>query len=587
MKRRIRTKMMISVAVIVTLALLTSGVSAYVYFYDVLKKQVMSDERDKTSRTAGQLRYVQEDIRQLAQYILVDADIQARINAVYSSDDYERLSALDSLRTKLNQYLLLKNWIESIVLVDKNAQAVSTNLLSNAYHTETLKESWYVRHQERGVHAGFSEVHRIARPSESVPVISYLINFNPQLDPESRLHQLIIHVNADYIANSLPADKQGYDAYYLLGPDNQILAGSDSNPDVAELPLDRLSGQEPVYQDEQGRQIVTINATMGDWKLVTVMAKVQMQRQINSILILFMVIILVTIVVILIALTSLVTNITRPISKLTHAMKEASIGRLNATVDIRSGDEIELLGEGFNRMLHDLKSYIDQSVEDGKLRQKLQYDLLLSQVNPHFIYNTLNTVIYMAQRDGNRDIAKMVDSFIRLLQSAVLVEQNGHHCTLAEEIASVEHYLIIQNYRYPDRFAVNWQVDEQWRSVRIPRTIIQPLVENALFHGLMPNAEEQGTIRIRIGDSGGFLCIEVEDDGVGMDQALIDGFEQDVNGQNAPEQAGSASRRSIGLANVRDRLQSICGPAASLRIRRLAPGGTCVKLSIPLPNLAG
>lgn len=578
MRRRIKTKIIASVAIIVTAALLVSGIFAYSYFYSVLKKQVMNDESIKVSQTANQLRYVQDDVYQFAQYILIDAEIQSRINSIYSFDSYERLSAEDWLRTKLNRYMLLKNWIVSVVLVDKNGKAFSTATTSNAYHSETLSENWYQNHLARNVHAGFSGVHLLKRAQDTVPVISYIIRFNPELDANSKLHQLIVHVNADYISNVLPAERSGYDGYYLLGAQNQILAGSNpaiDDPTIRE-PLDRVSVP-PLYQGENSKQIVTINGMMkDDWKLVSVKPKSTVQREINSILYIYILIAAVTLLAILIALTPLILNMTRPLSQLANAMKEASIGRLHATVNIRSGDEIELLGEGFNRMLHDLQKYIRQSIEDEKIKQKLQFDLLMSQVNPHFIYNTLNTVIYMAQREGKADIVRMVDAFIRLLQSAVLVEGKGHQWTIEEETESVKHYLIIQNYRYPDRFQVEWQVDDRLRNCFIPRTILQPLIENALFHGIMPNPEP-GKILVRVAEDHDYLRIEVEDNGVGMDDLLITNFERGVSIREA------ASRmRPIGLANVRDRIRTFCGPAAAMNIYRLPSGGTRIRIAIPL-----
>jgi len=381
----------------------------------------------------------------------------------------------------------------------------------------------------------------------------------------------------------LQADLEGYDAYYLLGAQNQILAGSGPGLDAPAIrkPLERL-GQLSVYQGETSEQIITMNGMMMDnWKLLTEKPKSAVKRHINSIMYIFILLTIVTILVILMVLTPLIHNITRPISKLTNAMKEASIGRLHTTVHIRSGDEIELLGNGFNRMLQDLQSYISQSIEDEKIKQNLQVELLLSQVYPHFIYNTLNTVIYMAQRDGNSDIVRMVDAFIRLLQSAVLLEGTAHQWTIEEEIDSVKHYLIIQNYRYPERFEVNWQVDENMLSRVIPRTILQPLIENALFHGIMPNPEP-GVITVLIQADESSLRIEVDDSGIGMDSRLIERFEQGLSAK-----AASSRMRPIGLANVRDRIRNFCGPGSALNISRLPEGGTSIRIKIPLSQTTG
>ncbi|TYP79369.1 cache domain-containing sensor histidine kinase [Paenibacillus methanolicus] len=584
MRARIKTKVIASVAVIVSLALLASGVIAYSYFNKILKKQIMKDESIQLSQTAGQLRYFQNDLRNMAYNILVDPGIQSRMKTIYSSDLYERLNGQVEMSTYLNQFLLLKNGIESIVLVGKDGQAFSTNRLLNDYYTKTLQEEWYRNHEERNVHSGFSEVHHLKRGQETTDIVSYINWYNPVLDAQSNLRELIIHVNLAYITEAISVEREeGYDAYYLLDADNRTIMGNGSGIDEVsyDLPLHDLA-QSTVFQKESRKQLITINGMMWDgWKLVTAKPKSAIQRDINSIMYIFILITVVTLIIILLALTPLIHNITRPISKLTTAMKEASMGRLHATVAIRSGDEIELLGEGFNRMLHELQNYISQSIADEKIKQKLQFDLLLSQINPHFIYNTLNTVIYMAQLEGNKDIVQMVSAFIRLLQESVLITETDYQCTVKEEIESVRHYLTIQKFRYPDRFEVRWQIDDVLLEQVIPRTILQPLIENALFHGII-SKPEPGTITVRMEMDPNYLYILVEDDGVGIDQEAVDRFEQSLI-----EQDVSGHMRPIGLANVRDRLRSFYGPAAVMHIVRMPIVGTQIKITIPLTQSPG
>jgi two-component system sensor histidine kinase YesM len=278
----------------------------------------------------------------------------------------------------------------------------------------------------------------------------------------------------------------------------------------------------------------------------------------------------------MLTLTPVIANITKPIFKLTNAMKLASMGKFETAVSIRSGDEIELLGNGFNRMLQDIQKYIDQSIEDEKIKRRLQIDLLLSQINPHFIYNTLNTVIYMAQQQGNHEIVRMMESFIRLLQDTVTVAEDGYFATVKEEVDHVKDYLTIQHYRYPDRFVIDWQVDEDIGGERIPRTLIQPLVENALFHGIIPNSE-QGTISISLLRSDQRLQIRVADNGTGMDASLIDKFHK---GEEISDPG--SGMRSIGLANVRDRILSYYGSLSDIRIDSEVGKGTLISITIPL-----
>lgn len=577
MRRRIKSKIIVSVALIISLALLASGTFTYFYFSAILKEQVIRDDTIKLQQTARQIAFIQNDIRQLAQYILVDAELQARVGAVYSADIYERLSNEEWLSTKLKNYLLLKDYIDSIVLVGKEERVISTNRPANDYYAGTLREDWYRDFLKRGVHAGFSGPHRLESQTGGSEAISYIIKFNPLLDPDGPLHYLIIHINLNHFAKAVPYEDPEFEGFYLADAGNTLLLGKRDVGDAVRLDA-LVAASEPgsAMHVETDDHIIHLNRAMDDdWKLVSVKATRSVLQEIDFILYFFILSTLVSIGIILLALTPIISNITRPISRLTQAMKQASMGKMNAKVAVDSGDEIQLLGEGFNRMLDSLDAYIRQSVEDEKIKRKLQLDLLLSQINPHFIYNTLNTVIYMAQEKGNRDIVVMMESFIRLLQEAFMVSEDGFHSTVSDEMESVRHYLVIQEYRYPDRFAVDWRVDEQALNVKVPRTILQPLVENALYHGIIPKPEK-GAIEIRIQLREQRLHIRVADNGVGMAPSLIAQFESGRDIHRSDSRV-----RPIGLANVRDRLANLYGPAASMRIESEPGRGTAISIRLP------
>jgi two-component system sensor histidine kinase YesM len=272
--------------------------------------------------------------------------------------------------------------------------------------------------------------------------------------------------------------------------------------------------------------------------------------------------------------TPIIVNLSKPISSLTKAMKRVSQGDLQTVVSIKSKDEFQMLGEGFNRMVSELRKSIDKSIEDEQIKQRLQMDLLLSQINPHFIYNTLNTVIYMGQREGNKDIVKIVGSFISLLQDTIRTGEDGYFATIKEEVEQVSNYIVIQNYRYPNRFHLDWQVDPRALDEIVPRTIIQPLVENAIIHGVIP-ADEFGSIVVRISLGNQFVTIEVEDDGMGMPTDRLEDLKW---GQDLFDSTGM---KSIGLANVRDRILHTYREHATMTIDSELNKGTKISIQIP------
>ncbi|WP_198510318.1 sensor histidine kinase [Bacillus solitudinis] len=575
---KIKTKMTLSVVLIITVALLFSGAYTYSFFSDILIDQVMKDESTKLNQTAEQIRYIQDDIQQFTQYILVDDEIQSRINKIYSSNDYyQNLINKDWLSKKLKSYLLLKDYIDSVVLVSKDKTVISSDNRTNEYYKTTLNESWYKEFIQRDVYSGFSTIHPLQSHQKSIGAISYIVPFNSILNPESKLHYLIVNIDLTHFIKMINNGKTEYETISLIDSKNSSLYTSNQRltRDV-EIVLSRVN-QELSYQEENTTQIINVNQSMNDgWKLVTIKSKRTVLEQIDFIFSFILATTVVSIFLILVILTPILLNITKPIIKLTQAMKRVSMGDLNTKVTISSKDEIETLGNGFNQMVDELRTYISQSIKDEQIKQKLQMDLLRSQINPHFIYNTLNTVIYMAQKQGNQDIVKMMESFIGLLQDAIKEGTKGYFVTLKEEMEIVEHYIVIQEFRYPNRFEVLWDIEPTSKEIYIPRTILQPLVENALFHGIVPNMEV-GTIRIISNIEREQLVIKVKDNGVGINEEIKRKFNKGL-----PISESGAHLRPIGLTNVRDRILRLYDKEASIEIENSVEGGMNIIIRLPI-----
>jgi two-component system, sensor histidine kinase YesM len=571
----IKKKIILSVALIVSIALLLSGTTTYSYVSNVLIEQVKKDEAAKLKQKADQLQFIQNDLGQFAQYILVDEDIQFRIQKMYSAQDqYEKLTNQNWLTRKLNSYLLLKNYIDSVILVSNDETVITSSLINQQYHKTILKEEWFTHFLKRDIYGGFSDVHLIKNNQRSTKVISYIIRYNRQLNPESKLNYLIINFNLSHLSSMMGETKKDYEDFYLLNSEDSVLLSIKNQPASITSILEN-NKKKANYIVESDQQIISVNQDMKDqWKVVSVRSKETLLHKVDFIFYFITGVTLLSIVLIMLIVTPIIVNLSKPISSLTKAMKKVSLGDLQTAVSITSKDEFQLLGDGFNQMVSELQKYIHKSIEDEQIKQRLQMDLLLSQINPHFIYNTLNTVIYMGQREGNKDIVKIVGSFISLLQDTIRSGEDAYFATIKEEVDQVRNYIIIQHYRYPNRFLLDWQVDPRALDEQVPRTIIQPLVENAIIHGVIP-ADEFGTIRVKITLGIHLVTIEVEDDGIGMH---TDRLEELKLGQDVFDSTGM---KSIGLANVRDRILHTYGELANMTIDSELYRGTKITIQIP------
>jgi two-component system sensor histidine kinase YesM len=264
---------------------------------------------------------------------------------------------------------------------------------------------------------------------------------------------------------------------------------------------------------------------------------------------------------------------TRPIEQLYQAAVSVSEGSLETKVNIRTNDELELLGNAFNQMLDSINSYIVQMEQHEKEKKEMELEQLLLQINPHFIYNTLNTIVYMAQIKGHDDIIQYTNAFIGLLQDTLKIEKEGSLVGLDAEIATIQKYLMLMSYRYPNRFQTIYSIDESVEMCRVPSVMLQPIVENAIFHGLAIS-KKPGVLEISAKRQDEDVVIEVEDNGCGMSEETLRKIWTD-EGNNRD------TMRKIGISNVRKRLKAMYGENCSFTIESEEGKGTRVRIRIP------
>ncbi len=267
-----------------------------------------------------------------------------------------------------------------------------------------------------------------------------------------------------------------------------------------------------------------------------------------------------------------INRITSPIHTITAAMQEAYHGNLSVQTDIHSGDEIEILSTCFNKLVVDLREYIDHVIEEEQKKKEMHMDLMLSQIHPHFIYNTLNNIVYLIEEHNDQDAIDMIYALIELLQNSVKLGKRDILSTVTEEIALVEAYTAIASMRYPNAFALHIHSDPRLHSYCVPRILIQPLVENALLHGIIP-AQRFGTIEItlRALPNTDRLEIVVADDGLGIASERL--------GEILSKEDQS-SLHGVGLSNIHNRLQFLYKDSYYFAVQNLEPHGTKITIRI-------
>ncbi|MDO3408355.1 histidine kinase [Saccharibacillus sp. CPCC 101409] len=277
-------------------------------------------------------------------------------------------------------------------------------------------------------------------------------------------------------------------------------------------------------------------------------------------------------------------SITRPVEQLTKAAQELAKGRFDRQIKVSSTDEIAFLATTFEHMRINLNELILEMREKARLESELQQSRLLlkesqlrslqSQINPHFLFNILDTLSKKAFLEGAEETSDLLVSVAGLLRYNL--KRLDRSVTLHDEVRVIRQYMEIQTARFTDRLRLNLDIDDSCLSVSIPGLTLQPIVENAVIHGIEPN-EDGGTIDIRIADGGDEVMIEVADNGPGMSRQKIRRILEEGDGEGEAE----GHSTGIGFGNVVRRLRLFYGIEDVIEIDSGEGRGVRVLLKIP------
>ena len=225
------------------------------------------------------------------------------------------------------------------------------------------------------------------------------------------------------------------------------------------------------------------------------------------------------IAVALVISSEIARNITFPIQKLRDSMKRVQKGDFSAAeIEVYSDNEIGSLTRSFNVMTHKIQDLMAQNIQEQEQKRKIELKALQSQINPHFLYNTLDSIIWMAEGKKNEEVVLMTASLARLLRQSISIE--NELVTIGQEIEYVRSYLTIQKMRYKDKLEFEINVDSRITHAQIIRLVLQPIVENAIYHGLKYK-ESKGMLKVHGYELGERIIIDITDDGVGMDEETL------------------------------------------------------------------
>lgn len=251
----------------------------------------------------------------------------------------------------------------------------------------------------------------------------------------------------------------------------------------------------------------------------------------------FMIIILFVAIIGYVLSRILSNRISKPIHEISLQMKEVELGNRDVYVDFNSNDETGLLVKRFNNMIKEINRLIEEDYKKQILIQQTEFKALKAQINPHFLYNALNSISWMARLGLNNEVEDMTNALSKFFRYSI--SNTGEIVDVKQEIEQINNYLKIQKNRYRDKLSISIEVSEEILNLKILKLILQPLVENAIIHGLEPKIDS-GTLIIKGFIKDGLLIFKIIDDGIGFGQSKHNG-------------------EGIGISNVNKRIKIYYG----------------------------
>lgn len=486
-------------------------------------------------------------------------------------NEQEKISAEKNIDTQLRGLISSVSDIAAVQVISNNGIIYYINpaSISLGDNTEEKKEL----EKRKGSPCWFN-----TNPSTQTLMVGRVIN---SLETQEKIGYVFVYLRESSIINAFKEtelfnngilyviDHSGYIVSAkdksLLGKRNEFTTAKAINGLAHNnFTISKISGRNYYvsYRDIQGTP----------WRMVSFIPSLEYEREIILLRNWIFYIILFCCLMSL-ALSVLISKgISKPVRDLSERMHEVGEGNFDVRIDCDSKDEIGMLSRHFNEMVSQVRQLIKKVYQEELLKQKAELKSLRMQINPHFLYNTLESINWMARIHGVPEIGKMVKALGDLMRASIGGED---FISIREEIRNIENYLTIQKFRYGDKIEAEMIIQPEISDIKIPKLILQPIVENAIVHGI-ENKTGNGKITIE-----GFLTdqtvvLKVKDDGIGMDEETCSKIlSEDYQDGNTGKHA------HIGLKNVDKRIKMYYGDNYGLNIRSRKGTGTCVSICLP------
>jgi two-component system, sensor histidine kinase YesM len=545
------------------------------YAFHIYDEQIYSKSSQVLSTSSNSIESELRDLEDLSYNILTDAQIQQYLSSISEdSTEYDKFRMRTNMLDKLLSYANKEEYIQSINLVDVNGDEYivgpRTFKLNQQQKTDITKMA---------IKANGSNVWLNPEKNDFIFATAREIRQFRNLSFDN-LGTIIIYLNMDKLVANILEGSRKSDGEFLIVRQNNIIFPKEPSSVFKEAAISIDSqALESGYQfkkiDKKNYFLVHIKSNYFDWGYLNVIPYNQIFENINMVKTFLIIIFILMFVVVTMFGIRFARNITLPLENLVDGMQYVKVGDFKQarkkalTTSAFQDDEVGKLQQNFQTMIQQIDELINENYSKQLTIKETEFKALQAQINPHFLYNTLESINWLAKGNGQSQISKMVEALGFLLRNSISLKQPL--ITIEEELNVVKNYVVIQKYRFEDRLDFHLQVDLDIVGFYIPKLTLQPLVENAIHYALEPKIDPCKISIYSIVDKDTIKLI-VEDDGPGMESTFIEKLKK-----------GEVKTRGqgVGLTNINDRIKLSYGERYGINIESEPNKGTKVIIVLP------
>jgi two-component system sensor histidine kinase YesM len=591
--RTLRFKLLFYFFTLILIPIGTLGIIGNVVFSGTIEGETNRHTSQMIDQVKQNVDFYIRDMERTSMIISEDPNVLSFLSMDKHTDEDRRRSVETEVRRLLSSFTKAHPEIAGILLVNEADWDISNEMFRVSRDPLTL-DPWYGQAMESP-----DRIQLIGKPMGRNITSHFQFSADDVLSvvkaikhPDSEHFQGVILIDLklatiEKVIQGVQPGKSGF--IYITDSEGEIIYAPDTpiayRVNARWFDLETSNSFVRTIHGSDYRIIFTVSE-LTKWKMIGVFSLNETLLEVTRVRNITLAVGTVTLILAVTAALLFTNSIVHPMAQLRRLMRKAVDGVLKVYLENVSRDEIGQLGRSFNKMISEIRNLINQVVIEQKSKREAELKVLQAQINPHFLYNTLDTIHWMAKDRKADDIVKLVVALTNLFR--ISLSKGREIVKFAEELEHIRSYLIIQKARYEDKLSFSIIAEPELNRYSVVKLILQPLVENAIYHGIKAKRGE-GMISITASKTEDDLRIRVEDNGGGIKEERLREI-RDILMERIPlnelqegkSDDSSDGKSGYGLFNVNERLRLRFGSEYGIRIESVWGTGTVVEIVHPL-----